>query len=263
MKAFLRLLRKDLEASKLPILINCVLLIGWLLLLRYRLAAKLPIEAVFALLVVPLTFLPLWFMWQSLRTLRSEWREDTIFSLLLLPVTGWQLISAKLVALVIEATVIVITYSGGILILFQNTIRSLLSDILTGISLTLLLKNGLLVYLGAVALFTSFLIFVQLAFIVAKLIGRFHGLVMIWVFILTTWLVDRMGYILQPVFAWIPDIPLDKLFGMNELLTVIKGENPAIVWQWNISAEVGAWLAVIGLFVLSGWLLENYMEVNE
>ena len=65
MKRFLRLLGKDLEASKLPILFNSGLSIVWIAFLRYRYEAGWSLGMVFILMTIPLTFLPIWLMWQT------------------------------------------------------------------------------------------------------------------------------------------------------------------------------------------------------
>lgn len=260
MKAFVRLLWKDLEESKLPILINCGITIVWLLFLRYRLETGWPLEAVAALALLPMGFLPFWFMWQTYQSLRSEWRDDTIYTLLALPVPGWFITLAKMMALLLEYTITAAVWVIGLLAVFWAPFRPELTELFSLLPVTWFLKNGLLIYLATVAIYASFITYVQLAYIVAKIVGRFHGLVLLWVLLLTGWLTSSVGALLQPIFAWMPKVPLDRLFSLHETTKITTSVPHAI--YWDVSGSIGSWLAVVGLFFLSAWLLENYVEVN-
>ena len=48
---------------------------------------------------VPMGFLPLWALWTSVQLYRQEWRENTSYLMLSLPVRAWKITSAKLAAL--------------------------------------------------------------------------------------------------------------------------------------------------------------------
>ncbi|HHT36380.1 MAG TPA: hypothetical protein GX019_04305 [Firmicutes bacterium] len=260
MKRFFSLLRKDLETSKLPILFNSGLAVVWITFLRYRYQAGWPIRAAFALMFVPLTFLPIWLMWQTYQTLRVEWREKTTYTMLLLPVPGWQIMLSKLVALLIEFTAVLAVFVGSVLVLFYGPINDSYGYLLKAVPLNWLIRNGILLYLGAVALFSSFVIFVQLAFIVGKLVGRFRGLVALWTMFIGSWLVERIGIILQPLFGWVPHLQIDRLFRLD-VIARLTDYSPEIAYDY--SAKIGSWLATIGLFILSSWLLENWVETDE
>jgi len=260
MKPFLRLLRKDLEACKLPILFNCGISIIWLLYLRYRFSITQSMEIVLGLMLVPLVFIPFWILWQAYQSLRSEWRENTVYSLLLLPVPGWKILLSKWMALLIETTIIVVVFLITSLICFFEPIRNSFGEILRFMPTAWYIRNGLLIYVSVLFLFSGWIIAMQTAFVVGKLVGRFSGLVALWTLLLISWLSDRVGIVLQPLFQWVPPIAVERLFKL-ETLTWYLGDSLTI--SWNYSASVGSWLTMLGLFFLSSWLLANCVEVNE
>ncbi len=254
MSRFFRLLRKDLESSRWPLGILSALIIGFMLLVLFKLP---PIgvsdwEMVALALALPLMFLPLWLIWQSFQTLRAEWREDTVYTLLVLPLPGWQVMLSKLAGIWVEYTVLMAVTIGGALLIFGNLLRSLFSVLP---SLSWLVRNGLLLFIISLAMLASVVIFVQLAFVVSKMIGRLQGLVAIWTLILSGWLVDKVGILLEPAFRWVPSLPLHKVFQLQEL-------RPDVVVEWNLGPEIGVWLGVLALFALTSYLFEHYIEVN-
>ena len=173
MKAFGRLLWKDLELSRLPMLINGVAAILWQLFLRTRLQQGWPAESVAALLFLPMAFLPLWFVWQTYQSLRTEWRDDTIYTLLALPVPGWKITLSKLTALLIEYTVVVGIWALGGLVIYWSPLSTLVAELFQGITLSWFIRNGFLLYLMSLGVFASFIIYMQVAYITAKVVGAF------------------------------------------------------------------------------------------
>ncbi|HBN96556.1 MAG TPA: hypothetical protein DDZ66_09670 [Firmicutes bacterium] len=253
MKRFLRLLRKDLQASLLPMGFLSGITLILMFFTRFKISTGgWPIEAAFASIVMPLVFLPLWLLWQSFQTLRTEWREDTVYTLLVLPVPGWQVMLAKLLAIWIEYTVLLGVTAIGTLLFFAPLVQEAM-EILP--SVVWALRNGLLLYLIGLALLASVVIFVQLAFVISKMAGRVQGLVAIWTLILSGWLVEKLGVLLEPLFRWMPKLPLHKLFRLDEL-------RQGIVAEWNLAPEMGTWLGILAILVLTSYLFEHYVEVN-
>lgn len=107
MKRFLKLVLKDLEGSRLPTLFLSGITLVFMAFVRYKVSfgswhSQMSVLAV----ALPTAFFPLWLIWRSFQTLRSEWREDTVYTLLALPVPGWQVMLAKLVSLCVEYSVL-------------------------------------------------------------------------------------------------------------------------------------------------------------
>ncbi|NMB19980.1 MAG: hypothetical protein GX979_03880 [Firmicutes bacterium] len=253
MRRFLQLLKKDLQASLLPVGFLSGITIILFGIVRLKMASSAwPMEASLAVIAIPLVFLPLWLLWQSFQTLRSEWREDTVYTLLVLPVPGWYVMTAKLLTIWIEYTVLLAVIIIGTLTFFTPLVRFGM-QVVPGISWVL--RNGILLYLGSLCALASVVIFVQLAFVVSKMVGRLQGLVALWTLILSGWLVDRLGVLLEPAFRWLPSLPLHKLFRLEEL-------EQGVVAEWNLAPEIGSWIGVLAVLVLTSYLFEHYVEVN-
>ncbi len=260
MRAFGRLLWKDLEISRLPMLINGGAAVLWHVFLRTRLLMGWSPETVAVLSLLPMAFLPLWFIWQTYQSLRVEWREDTVYTLLTLPVPGWKIVLSKLIALLIEYTVVVGVWVVSGLVVYWSPLQILLHDLFQTVSLGWFVRNGFLFYFASLAVFAGFIIYMQVAYITARVMGRFHGLVMVWVLLLQTWAVNRIGALLQPVFEWVPHVPLYRLLDLSALPRTLVDPTQGLFW--DLSGSIGSWLAVIGLFFLGAWLLENFVEVS-
>jgi len=253
MKRLLQLVRKDLQASLLPLAFLSGITLILMGFIRFKMARSgWPVEAALAALGIPLMFLPLWLLWQSFQTLRSEWREDTVYTLLVLPIPGWQVMLAKLLAICLEYTAFLAVTAMGTLLIFAPLVQRAMNS-LPGVTWTL--RNAFLLCLVSLALLASMVIFVQLAFVVSKMVGRVQGLVAIWTLTLSGWLVEKLGVLLEPLFRWIPRLPLHKLFRLDEF-----GEG--IVAEWNPAPDIGTCLGIIALFFLTSYLFEHYVEVN-
>jgi len=253
MKRFLTLLRKDLQASLLPIGFLSGITVIIMAFVRFRIeTAGWPMEISLVAISIPLVFLPLWLLWQSFQTLRSEWREDTVYTLLVLPVPGWQVMTAKLLAIWIEYTVISAVTAVGTLVFFSPLVREAMAFVP---SVGWVIRNGILLYLASLLMLASVVIFVQLAFVVSKMVGRLQGLVALWTLILSSWFVEKLGVLLEPIFRWIPTVPLHRVFRLEEI-------REGIVADWNLAPEIGSWLAILFVLALTSYLFEHYVEVN-
>ena len=186
MKRFLKLVRKDLETGRLPVLLLSGITLALMVWARLRLVnAPAVVETaesywpsiyLVLALAVPVTFFPLWLIWRSVQTLRLEWRDDTIYTLLALPVPGWQIMLAKLVSLCMEYTVLFAVATGGALLLFGGVLN--MGTALPGPSWVAL--NIFWLYLGGLLLFTALAVQTQLAVVVGKMVGRVQGIVTLW-----------------------------------------------------------------------------------
>lgn len=253
MAPFLRLLRKDLETSRWSVGVFSGIMFGLMVYIRFKISSgKWPYQALGFFFLVPAIIGPIWLLWQSFQTLRSEWREDTIYTLLTLPVSGWKILLAKLCAICLEYTVFVIVSLVGLLVLFPFILTEA-SEVVP--SLGWLAWNGFLVYLVSLFFLISVVIFIQLAFVVGKMVGRFQTIISLWVLFLASWFVTILSRILAPALRWLPPLSLHKIMRLHQL-------ERSIVFEWYFSSQLGGFLAIVGLFFLASYLLENYTEIT-
>lgn len=180
--------------------------------------------------------------------LRSEWKANTVYLLLSLPVRGWKVMTAKLAAaigwLILACMWIAVSFS--LLLLLTNWSRWQASETLPEAwpSLLNLAGNVIWIYL----IFASFgLITVQFAFLCGQLVSKFRWLVEGCAFIAILWLVLRVSPMLSGLLQWMPSI----VFGGDELQTVYL----------NSGSFVGLLLISVALTWLNGYIFEREVEV--
>ncbi|MFC4104145.1 hypothetical protein [Paenibacillus xanthanilyticus] len=180
--------------------------------------------------------------------LGTEWRTNTIYLLMSLPMRGWKVLAAKLAALLL-LLVGTLAWMGVSfsLILLRNLWEALFSDQAFGeISATLLnmAGNSSWIYLLAIALLV---LLAQFAFLCGQLVARFRWVVVLAAFFGGLWLIFRAAPLLSMLLAWLPDLR----FG-GELADVIYLHSGMFV----ALALLGA-----GLIWLNGYLFEKVVEV--
>lgn len=248
MNRFFRLLRKELEAM------------GWstgvfvgimgVIMVAVRLKIEFPQYVPALTVVLPLAALPFWLLWQSVQSLRTEWREDTVYTLLSLPVPGWWITLAKLMRIWIEYTLILALIALGNLVLFLDVFRVLLGDT----DRQRLLVYAILLYLLGLALIAIFVTITQLALVVSKMVGRLQGLVALWTGLIAFWLLGVISRLLQPLFVWLPPISLQRLLRFDKISEVEM--------DLQLALRVDILLAVAALFILAAYLLEHFVEIK-
>ncbi|HHY09253.1 MAG TPA: hypothetical protein GX528_01660 [Firmicutes bacterium] len=251
MVGFLRLVRKDLEAIRWSTGIIMGAVLGLLVFLRFKLAAGWSEQLVSVWMTIPLMFLPFWLLWQSFQGLRTEWRDDTIYTLLSLPVPGWQVTLAKLTTVIVEYTLL-----AGVIVFGNLILNPLVKGFAAEFPVMWLIRNGLLIYLTLLGHIAFFVVLIQLAFVVSKMVGRVQALVALWALFLSLWLTTRVGELLAPAFRWLPPIPLHRVFKLEEI------GRGAVTANIALAPQVGRWLLAFALFCLTGYLLENFVEAN-
>lgn len=180
--------------------------------------------------------------------LHTEWRMNSIYLLLSLPVRGWKVLTAKLTAvlLILILTSVWIGVSYVLILLrvqwgvyMENEELSALLPAILNIIFHIFWM-GLLV----VALLH---ILIQFAFLCGQLVAKFKWLVMLGAFIGMTWLVMRIAPPISKLLLWTPDIWI----GGTDTETAYLHAGPFIVLL----------LLGIGLVALNGWIFEKEAEV--
>lgn len=249
-RPYWRLLQKEISQALPMFIIAITGMVAWHGFLYTRIDVW-PMEAIIGLAVMPIGAIPLWLVWQSISTLRTEWRGNHMYLLLALPIPGWYIASVKVLIVMLEAALYSLVIGGGTLFLASKT--GLLGQIPV---------DFLVVQWGPTigAIVTAFVVplvgvvVTQFAYIAGRLTSKLAGLVSGITFVLSMWFVVRVGTLLTPVFRWLPDVPI-KVGGTVDGIPI---EGVANV---GIAPAVGTLLAVFGLFWLGASFLERDVEL--
>ncbi|MFW6035086.1 MAG: ABC transporter permease [Halothermotrichaceae bacterium] len=246
MRAWWEIYKKEIFSISFFLLVVVLLVLGWELFLFYKIDTweeGLP----FALSFLPFSFFPLLILWLAFNSYRAEWKDETSYFLLSIPRPGWQISLAKISAGM--TFYIAVTLVTSILIylfhreLIMEGLNSAPAVITTGFITETLVKVFLINWLSALVTY----VLVQFSYLVSLFYNRFRGLITLVVYILTNYLVYRLGGLLAPLFNWAPDFMVRSINGNGFAI----GSGPFIA----------SGIAVIALFMLGSWMLENQLEV--
>lgn len=248
--------KKELMGHRGEILLLAGALVVWTLFLLSR-SGLWSSELIVALYWAPSGFLPLWALWTSVQLYRQEWRENTSYLMLSLPVRAWKITSVKLA--VLAAGIVgfsLLLLAGAWLVAARSGFLAELAetDLFAVVPREWVVKMLLLLYALMVAGFVVMGLVAQFAYVFSRLFSRFRGLMMVWTWILLFWLMGRVGDIGGRLLAWMPDFhlrSLDATGGVLEfhLLTIESGPFWALV------------LFTAGLYALLNIVLERAIEV--
>ncbi|KRE97704.1 hypothetical protein ASG89_29300 [Paenibacillus sp. Soil766] len=212
-------------------------------------SAELQMDATMVLtLIVPYLFLVALAIGTGYYQLHVEWRTNSIYLLLSLPIRGWKVLAAKLAAVLslLIATSIGIGASFTILVL-----RVMWEEVSTsedwselGPSLISLVLN---LYWICLLVMLFLLIVVQFTFLCGQLVAKFKWLVMLSAFFGIIWLILRISPLLSDLLIWTPEI----VIGNKESDMAFLHSGPFIVLG----------LLCVGLIALNGFIFEKEVEV--
>lgn len=250
-----RLYKKELLGHRGEILLAGAFVV-WTLFLLSRVGVWQP-EAIVAVYWLPTGFLPLWTLWTAVQLYRQEWRENTSYLMLSLPVRAWMITSAKLAALLTGVIGYSLLIGAGGWLLFARTgllaaVRQV--EIVSLVPVEWLVKMALLGYLWMIGALGMLGLIAQFAFVFSRLFARWQGLAMAWTWVLIIWLMGRFGDIGGRLLAWLPDFKfrvLHMVAGAPEFRVVTVESGP--FWALVLFAA--------GLFALLNVTLERAVEV--
>ncbi|MEW5763294.1 MAG: hypothetical protein AB1776_08855 [Bacillota bacterium] len=247
--AFRRLLLKELKGTVLPAGGFAVLALLWCLFLASRVGTWDP-NHVTALAYAPLLVLPVWAAGTAYYGLHVEWSTNTSQLLLALPLRGWTTAGAKALAVQLGFTALSLLCVGGLALVAPDALRELYNPrVPQPWALPLWLYVGYWLF-TAVAVVVG-----QFTFLAGRMVPRFRGPVSGVAFFVVSWLLFRLGALLSPLFAWVPDVTLRT--------GSMVGENVAQVSTSTVNTAPVATVLFLaaGLFALNGWFLEREVEV--
>jgi hypothetical protein len=247
--AFRRLLLKEIKGSALPAGGFAVLALLWYLFLASRVGIW-DTNHVNSLAFLPLLALPVWAAGTAYYGLHAEWSTNTSQLLLALPLRGWTTAGAKALAVQLGFTALSLLCIGGLALVAPDALRDLYDPY--GPQPW---AKPFWIYAGY-WLFTVVAVVVgQFTFLAGRMVPRFRGPASGVAFFVVSWLLFRLGALLSPLFAWVPDVSF-RTCGM-------VGENVVQVSTSTVNTAPVATVLFLtaGLFALNGWFLEREVEV--
>ncbi len=253
MKSYLQLIKKELRALRWYLGVLMFLTLGWHLFLATR-VQRWPAELVFGLGWIPISFIPIWLLWISVQMYRSEWNQDTAYLLLSLPIPGWQITTSKFLVVMIAYVFSVVLFAASFFLALGGSIMQIVGDCLTLFPTIWYLRTGLNAFVLSVLLVSSATMLTHFSYISARMVKRFQGLVMVWILVLSVWLMERLGYVIEPLLRWVPWMTFE--IGNYSQGMVHMGE-----FQMSLAPILAPWLIVVALFALGTWLWETQIEI--
>lgn len=179
--------------------------------------------------------------------LHTEWRTNSIYLLLSLPVRGWKVLSAKLAA-VLSSLLLSLAWTGisyGIILLGEEW------GALFGDEQQKALPALVNVTLHSLWMYVLSIVFalavVHFAYLLGQLVSRFKWVVMTGAGFAIVWLALRAGPFLSDLLWWMPDI----VFGDAGVGAIYLHSGPFLVLL----------LFSAGLIALNGYIFEREVEV--
>ncbi|NLY10167.1 MAG: hypothetical protein GX020_00530 [Firmicutes bacterium] len=258
MKSFILLMKKELENTKWPVLLFSFLTLLFHFILSTQ-AHRFPdIEVVIGLACLPVVFIPLWLIWSGFQIYRTEWSHNTSYLLLSLPVSGIKITTAKLLTLILEFMALVGMMIAGLFIFLRQQLYLALNvntwfDELY-IPWQLVFSNAMMLFVVLLIGVVILLMISQFVYISSRFARRARGLVTVWVFVLTFWFTNKLAYLLEPLFRWMPATSLTTITSTEGSYFLVKN-------QIVLSGEYSTLFVAIVLFILSSYLFERHIEL--
>jgi hypothetical protein len=206
-------------------------------------------DTIFVLsLVLPFILLSLLTIGTGYYQLHVEWKTNSIYLLLSLPLRGWKVLSVKLAALL---SLLLLTLLWGVTSFALILLRVKWDQITASEEWTEMLPflfnvalNSFWMYMLVLILL---LVLIQFTYLCGQLVAKFKWLVMAGAFLGTLWLILRISPLLSNLFVWTPEI----YFGAEDTGAMYLYSGPFLV----------LWLISIGLMGLNGLIFEKEVEV--
>ena len=192
----------------------------------------------------------IWPVIALISSLHSEWSANTIYLLLSLPVKGWQILGAKLTAVMLWFAALGAIRTASLALNFTRYIFTQLR----GSPIDLV---ALQMFYAVIALFAAVLIglvLTEFSFLASHLVTKVRGLAGVATFFASAWLFARAVTLGALALSWMPAISL-RTFYISHDVVVISSKALG-------SGYVVAVALMIGFYhVLSSWLIDRQMEV--
>jgi hypothetical protein len=253
MKSLISLIKKEIRQLNILIIVSTLIIAAWEWFLITR-TENWPPGLSFGLGFIPLFFLPLIMLFLAYNSYRSEWGSNTIYLLKILPRRGYEINFAKF----FPAFAYYVILSGALIVaniyFHQGFLTGVFREIPEMLGREVIGEFLVFAYLSYLITGIQIYLITQFSYLVATFFNRFRLLISILVFILSHYLILRIGGILNYLFNWLPDFPMtiftESPAGVSEA-TIYIGSAPFIVIA----------VIMIGLFFLNSRLIASDVDV--
>lgn len=240
---------KELQGHRGEILLLAGALLAWTAFLYSRAGAWEP-ELILVLYWFPTGFLPLWAIWTSVQLYRQEWRENTSYLMLSLPVRAWTITSAKMAAIglgIIGFSALILL--GAALLIARTGFWPTVEGVFDVIPLAWFVKTGVWICVVGLLGMLALSLMAQFAYVFSRLFTRFQGLAMVWTWFLSLWLSGKAAWLGHRFLGWLPDFRMQAISIMNNV--------PAV---HTVTIDSGPFWAVVLFFLGLYWVLNITIE---
>lgn len=253
MRSWFGLVKKEIKSMMFSILVIFLLVTAWEVYLLTK-VNEWPLGLTFGLGFVPFGIFPLIMLVMGYLSFRSEWKNNTIYLLRTLPRKGYELVSAKLVSSSL-IYIFITVYTFGLHMFFHwSQIKYLRGHLPEAVNQSYSNRMVVLVVIAYIVIGIIPYIISQFSYLVSCYFDKFRWLVSIVVFVLSHYILVRMGGFIARLFAWMPDIPIDAMTSTpygERLYTIYLGSGPVIA----------AFVILTAFFFTGSWILKNQIDV--
>ena len=250
---FAKLLRKELESYKVLVFFLAAAIILWGIFLVTRTSRWHP-DAILGLSVLPITIVIFWSFLSAVLRLRQEWDGNHVHLILPLPVPGWYITGAKVLATLLEIIALTLLVIVCATIVGRNPFLMRFDgvpEVYSVADIVCMSLQALAVFWLSLCMVT---VLVQFACISGRLYERFSGLISVWVLVLSVWVSAKFGALVEPALRWLPDFRFKSIMVADDYVSV-----ETVMLSSSPLASALLWSLI--LLLTGSWLLDRHIEI--
>ena len=210
MRSIVSLIKKEVEQLSVIFIISTLIIAFWEWFLITR-TEQWPPGVSFGLGFIPLFFLPLIMIFLAYNSYKSEWGNNTIYLLKILPRRGYEINLGKFLPAFIYYLLLSTSLIAANLYFNQELITQIFNEAPQMVGWQMSRQVLILSYSAYLVTGIQLYLITQFSYIIASFYNRFRLLISILVFILSNYLVIRLGAFTNYLFGWLADFPLTVL----------------------------------------------------
>ncbi|MFW6007569.1 MAG: hypothetical protein ACOCQ5_06210 [Halanaerobiales bacterium] len=249
--AVLSLLKREIRENLFSTAVILLLTLVFYIFLYTRTTVN-TLPVILAVIYIPLFVFPVYILFMGYRMFSKEWHNNTIFMLKSFPRTGYEIVLAKMLQVLLIILVFMLVSGSGIYLILSTNYSVLvqfLPDEINYLNWSAIISWSSMGYLWL----CGFIYFTaQLSGLISFISGNFRWLIAIIVFYLTHYLTVRLGGYIFLLFSWFPNLNLNLINTATEEMNFIS---------INGGALLTAILILIFLFTGCGYIYEKVLEV--